>query len=471
MPDPRDAQERLVITRRGLVLSGAAAAALAIANPRFVNAASGTATPSAGSGGSPVASSVASDVIIRSTSRADAADATNRTYPIEKVKRKGGRLRVGGYTDISTTNPLLAVEGTTVSILGLVFEPLVGVSPIDGQPIPGLADSWEIAADKVTYTFHLNPDVVWHDGASLTAADVVFTFERVVDPSLGSPYGSYLTTIIKQVHSVGAHTVKFIATGERSDVLSTLNITPILPEHLWKATAVAEWVTDAGSTGQDPSRVIGTGPFRFSEWVPGDHVTLIRNKTYWDLVSSRVPVIDAVEFHPFADNAAKVQALIDGSIDLVDQLSADQLEQVKTTKGLTVKTYDTLDFTAYAYNLDPDRTTLFQDKRVRQALYVGLDRTNLTRSIYHGIGAAPTSTQPPGSFANVPDQMTTTYPYSRNHARQLLKQAGWVDSDGDGILDKDGQPFASPFSIRREARATKHWRKRCRPPGPRSAWP
>ena len=111
-----------------------------------------------------------------------------QAFPMEQPAHEGGTLILGDQSDISTVNGILAADSQTFLIAGAVYETLVGGSPIDGQVVPALADSWEISPDGLTYTFHLNQAAKWHDGTDFTAADVEFSFDAVLDPNTGSIY-------------------------------------------------------------------------------------------------------------------------------------------------------------------------------------------------------------------------------------------------------------------------------------------
>ncbi len=115
---------------------------------------------------------------------------------------------------------------------------------------------------------------------------------------------------------------------------------------------------------------------------------------------------------------------------------------MQETDGLAVATYPTADFTFYLTNLDPEKTTLFQDVRVRQALLYALDRESIARDILLENALVAHGTQPVISYAYAPERLTTQYTYDPEKAKALLAEAGWADADGDGILEKDGTPFS-----------------------------
>lgn len=385
--------------------------------------------------GSPVAASSLLTPLTREEVRAQVAAA----YPIEPAAQEGGTVVFGESGDISTVNGILTADSPTIYITGLIYETLLGASPIDGRPVPGLADSWDISPDGLTYTFHLNTDATWHDGVDFTADDVAFSFDSVLDPNTGSAYRSIVRDAVASYRVIDPDTFEMTA---RDRTVTFLYEGPgavlVMPKHIWESVGTESWSFDGGSTGQDASRVIGTGPFKFGEWVQGDHVTIVRNDDYYD----QVPYIDALTMQVLPNADSTVLALQDGQIDIMEIVPPAQMAAVQATDGLSVDIYDFFQFTFYAFNLDPARSDLWQDKGVRQAMFYALDRDAITRNIFLGYGEAAIGTQPPLSPAYAPDQMTPEYTYDPEKAKSLLAEAGWTDSDGNGWLDRDGKELS-----------------------------
>ena len=401
-------------------------------------AAQPAASPVAPGSASPAAASPVAGTGDSTITREQFQQQLQAAYPMEPAAQKGGTVILGEASDISTVNPILVFDTTTLNVIGTVFETLLGISPVDGQPVPALADSWEQGADGLTYTFHLNKQAKWHDGVDFTAEDVKFSFDAVLDPNTGSLYTTSVNEVVASYRVIDPDTFEITA---RDRFVSFLFNGPggvfIVPKHVWETVDVSAWSFDGGSTGQDPSRVIGTGPFKFQEWVQGERVTVVRNDAYYDVV----PNIDALTLSVQPDAEAAVLALQEGQTDIMEIIPPAQTQAVADTPGRAVEVYNFYQITLYGMNLDPERTTLFQAKEVRQALLYALDRQSITDNIFFGYGQPAVGTQPELSAAYAPDRMSPSYAYDPAKAKELFAQAGWTDSNNDGTLDKDGQKF------------------------------
>ncbi|MBA3450279.1 MAG: hypothetical protein H0T18_03590 [Chloroflexia bacterium] len=350
----------------------------------------------------------------------------------------GGIFIDSATADIQTVHPFLAEEAVSLGIVGFVYEGLVGGDVRSGQIAPtGLADYWEIAPDNLTYTFHLNKDAKWHDGVDVTAQDVQFSADALANPESGSVYtGSFVATIASW-RAIDDDTFEMVAKEPVYTFLFDMQTLFVIPKHIWENVPLADWRTDPGATGADPSRVVGSGPFKFQEWAQGDSVTLVRNDDYY----GKAPYLDSYVLRIWPDQTAVVNALLNAEIDAAGLEPAD-IAAVEGAPGIAVAHYPTRSFSYYEFNLDADVTTKWQDKRVRQALLYALDRESIVNDILLGYAEVAQGTQPVISYAYAPDQITKTYTYDPEMATSLLTEAGWTDSGGDGIVDKDGEALS-----------------------------
>jgi len=435
------------IDRRTLMTRVAALGLTAGAFARFQSA-----VPAIAQDATPAATGQA----ITSITREDYAKALAEWFTDFKAPEKtGGTVIMGeiASSNLSTYNIMLAADNPTNPVLGLAYESLVGSSPIDGQYVPALADYWEISADGKTYTYHLNQEAKWHDGQPFTADDVIFSLAAQANPDVGSSYTAAFNQAVASYSKIDDHTVQVVAT----DVLAPVvffgqSYCPIIAKHVWENVAPKDWAADPGSNGSDPSRVVGTGPFVFKEVNEGEGTsTFTRNPSYYDqtflaaagVSGQQVPFFDTYVFSTWPDETAAVEALRAGNIDFYEAVPpADVASLQDPSSGTDVKLYDTFDFSFYGYNLDPTKTPLFQDVKVRQALLYALDRQSIVDNIILGFATVAQGSQPTLSIAYKPDQIKTHYDFNVDTAKKLLSDAGWADSDGDGVLDKDGNKLS-----------------------------
>lgn len=422
------------LDRRGLVKGVAIGATAAAVGAK---ATAQDASPMASPAGSPVASPVSGEAVT-SITRAEYLAALREAYPLEEAASTGGQIIETNTTDISTLNPTIVSDTYSGLIMGFIFEPLVQYSALDGTIVPGaLTDYWEVAADQVTYTFHLNPDAMWHDGTPVTAADCEYTFDAVVAEDSRSPRKGTVDLALASYRAVDDHTFELVSLTPSAVFLdNTANLFEIMPKHIWETVPIADISTDPGALGQDPARVIGSGPFKFVEWVLGQHVRLEANKDYWD--QENVPVIDEYVYRVVGDANTAVASLRTGESDLVGVPFGDANPLRESNPELQIIDVDSAAFNFYLTLQDPEQNTMFTDVKVRQALHYALDRELLAQEVYDGFAQAAIGTQPILSPAYDPDRITTKYEYDPEKAISLLEEAGWTDTDGDGIVDKDG---------------------------------
>ncbi|CAA9539698.1 MAG: Oligopeptide ABC transporter, periplasmic oligopeptide-binding protein OppA [uncultured Thermomicrobiales bacterium] len=408
-------------------------------------AASPVASPGASPAASPIASPEGSPVAQGETIQSPTRDQLRAEIDAElgytEAARQGGTFIDSGVADIQTLNPLLSEEVQTGAVMGLIYDTLLGSDPRTGQPAPlGLADRWEIAPDRVTYTFFLNQNATFHDGVDVTSEDVVFSMDALADEATGSTYTGTFNNAVASYRAIDPDTVELVATEPLVSFLYDIGALYIVPKHIWGDVPFDQWRTHPGSTGQDTSMVVGSGPFKFQEWRQGESVTLARNDAFY----GKVPNIDAYSLRIWPDQQQVVNALLNDELDTAGLEPAD-VSAIEGTEGIVVTDYPTQSFTYIEYNLDPAVTTLFQDARVRQALFYAMDRESIVNDILLGYGEVAQGTQPVISYAYAPDRIEPQYTYDPERARQLLAEAGWTDTNGNGTVDREGQEMAFEY--------------------------
>ena len=338
----------------------------------------------------------------------------------------GGDLIFGVSSDFATLIPTLARDSTSNSAIFNIYDALFRIDPVELVPIPWLVSEYEISDDQMTYTFKLREDVRFHDGEPLTAEDVKFTIEALLDEHNASVLRGRLDTITEVV-VVDDHTFEIHLAQPYAPLISYLADTgsEILPKHLLEGEDLL--ATDF------LNNPIGTGAFKFEEWAAGDHITLAANDDYF----MGRPNLDRLVFRIVPDSASLVAALKTGEVDIA-AVSATDMPQLLGEPHLQVHETPSNCFYTIGANLSQER---FQDPRVRQAMMYALPREQMVAELLEGHGYVAESYLPRQNWAYNPDTLPV-YNHDPEKAKALLAEAGWEDTDGDGIVDKDGEPFS-----------------------------
>jgi peptide/nickel transport system substrate-binding protein len=437
------------LSRRGFIRQATAlgisagAAGMLVGTTTAQDASPAPGTPISGVPASPAAGVGAAPgevVSIAPPSREDVLASIREEFELTEPEVTGGQVIYGNTTDIATMNLLISSDVYSSQVGGEVFEYLVSSSPIDGALTPGLADTWDVAEDGLTYTFELNQNVTWHDGTPFTAADVVFSFDITLAEDTLSPRRGAVLEFLDSYQAIDDHTVQLVALDRFATFLeNTVGLVAIMPMHIWQDVPAADWGSDPGSTGQDPSRVVGTGPMTFVEWVPETNVRLAKNPDYWD--TPYVRNLDEFIYRVIPEASALTQALLTGEVDIAE-VSFAEAPTLTDNQEISLTNFDTTGVNWYAVNQDPSRSELFVDPRVRQALMYALDRNLLAEQVYNGYAIQADGTQPVLSVAYRPEEINTVYDFNVDMANQLMEEAGWVDEDGDGVREMNGVPFS-----------------------------
>lgn len=328
----------------------------------------------------------------------------------------------GGLADVVTLNPMLADDPASLAVIELLFDRLLSADPQTGSIVPALASSWQVSADGLAITFTLRDDVLWHDGQPFSAADVEFTFKSSVNPAVGSPCQADFS-LVEEFEAVDETTFVVTLADTDCSILYDLGSVSIVPRHI-----LSEADIQTSHFNADP---VGTGPFMFGERVIGDHITLLRNPRYW----RKMPHLEAWTYKVVADEEALLAGLRAGQLDVIP-LPLDDLASVEAAGQFQIHRYPANEYHFIGYNTDHP---VLGDVRVRRALSQAVDRQRLVDRILGGQGQLLDSGLLPAHWAY--PQALTGYPFDSARASQLLAEAGWVDSDGDGIRERDGEPL------------------------------
>ena len=329
----------------------------------------------------------------------------------------------GSIGDASNLIPLLASDSASHDVAGKIYNGLVKYDK-NIQVVGDLAESWDISGDGLVITFHLRKGVRWHDGHPFTAADVLFTYEVTIDPKTPTAYaGDFLK--VKKAEILDTHTFRVTYDKPFAPALMSWGAA-VLPKHLLAGKDITRSPLSR--------RPVGTGPYRFKEWVTGQKVVLTANPDYFE----GRPYIDGHITRIIPDTATMFLELRAGNIDRMGLTPLQYKRQ--TENNLFRKNYNKYRYLSFSYvylgyNL---RKPLFADQRVRRAIAHAVNKQEIIEGVMLGLAREATGPYKPGTWAYKAD--VKTYPYDPPRARALLAEAGWRDG-GDGVLKKDGELF------------------------------
>lgn len=284
-----------------------------------------------------------------------------------------------------------------------LFEGLVKVNP-KGEIIPALAERWEISKDGLQYTFYLRKNVKFHNGRQMTAEDVKFTYERAMDPKSGNPHPEYYKDVDKLI-VVDEFTFRFVMK----------KVSPGFLANLTEGDAVIVPKEEVATLAAKP---VGTGPFKFVEWVRGSHVTLERFKDYY---KAGLPYLDKVTFKFIPDPAVALAALKAGDVDVAGVSGAAIAEVEKDPKLKVISGPQNLVQILATNTAKPP----FNDVRVRKAIAYAIDRAAVIKGSTFGYGTPIGSHMSPVNAYYV--DMTWVNAYNPDKAKELLTAAGFAN--------------------------------------------
>jgi len=316
----------------------------------------------------------------------------------------GGSLTIAQGVEPPGLDPTTA---TSAAIPRVVYSNVLeGLVKIDrnGKIVPALAKGYKISKDGKEYTFVLKKGVKFHDGKPFDAEDVKFTFDRLMDPKAGIAHPEYYKDI-DAVQVVDSHTIK----------VKLKNVNSMFLFNLARGDSI---IVNKQAVDKLKSEPVGTGPFKFVEWVRGDHVTLVRFEGYY---KKDLPYLDKVTYKFIGDPSAQIASLKAGDIDVigydVSPENAALLEKDPKFKVMNGYT------TTKAIMSTNNSKKPFDDVRVRRAMAHAIDRSALIKGAMSGYGVPIGTHMDPGNPYYV--DLTSVYPYSPEKAKQLLKEAGY----------------------------------------------
>lgn len=357
--------------------------------------------------------------------------ACDKSPQAENVRPKGDKppafgdiLVRGDIGDASNLIPLLASDSASHTVAGMVFNGLVKYDK-NMNVVGDLAESWDITHNGLVITFHLRKGVKWHDAKPFTSADVLYTYQVTTDPKTPTAYaGDFLK--IKKAEALDDYT--FRVTYDKPFAPALISwASAILPKHLLAGRDITK-----SPLMRHP---IGTGPYKFKEWVAGQKIVLVSNDDYFE----GRPYIDGRITRIIPDTATmflELRAQNIGMMGLTPLQYTRQTDNNLFKENFNKYRYLSFAYTYLGYNL---KNPLFMDKRVRQAISYAINKDEIVSGVLLGLGKPATGPYKHGTWAH--NDKVKTYNYDPAKARELLKQAGLVDTNNDGVLEKDGKPF------------------------------
>ena len=342
----------------------------------------------------------------------------------QKVERNPNSFVESSIGDARRLNPVIANDSASGTINDQIFNGLVKYDK-NIRIIGDLAERWEVSNGGKTITFHIRKGVKWHDGVEFTAEDCLFSYKKFVDPNVATPYSSsYMDVSMAEV--VGKYIFRVTYKEPFSPALESWSM-GMLPKHLLEGKDI-----NTDSFNRNP---IGTGPYKFKEWIAGQKIVLDANDGYFE----GRPNIDQFIYRIIPDSSTMFQELLSGGVDMMGLNPLQYLRKSETRRireNYRKFRYPANAYTYMGYNLT---NLLFQDVKVRQALSYAIDRRSIIDGLLLGLGEPCTGPFSYVSWAYNPH--AKSYDYNPQLASRMLDEAGWKDRTKDGILAKDGRPF------------------------------
>jgi peptide/nickel transport system substrate-binding protein len=338
----------------------------------------------------------------------------------------GGTLRLGVQGDPTNLDPHLTVLAAAGVIIELAYD---GLLAVDANLIPGpaLAESWTVSDDALTYTFALRPNATFHNGRALVAGDVVYSIGRVQDPGIGSPSASYASGIAT-VEAPDDATVVITLSQPDASLLTKLC--------WWGMSIVPQEEVEAN--GDLSQAMVGTGAFRFDEYIPNSSLRFSRHDAYWDAPK---PYSDGLEVLIVGEDTSRTTALISDSVDIIEQVPHKDIATLQGNEAVTLAGSAATNLRWLVFNL---RKEPFSTLEFRQAVAAALDRDAIIQTAVFGYGEPLVGLYPPEFWAGFQGDIPLPDP---DGARELLAGVSLPDGFAPQLLTWSQYDFLSNTSV------------------------
>lgn len=377
-----------------------------------------------------------------------------------KIGKKGGKRIIATISPPKTFNVFLAAETSSTEVLYRIYSGLLTNNDVTTEIIPSLAEKWEIMPDKCTYIITLKKGLKWSDGKPLTADDVVFTYNDIINnPDIANNYrdGLVIDGKFPDVSKVDELNIKFVTAKPFSPFLRGLG-DPIMPKHILGPTTKKDasgklLFNQIWSLNSDVTKIICNGAFKIDRYVPGQRVILVRNEYYYkkDTKRNLLPYIDEIDFEIVKDIDVSLIKFKVGEMDSYSMRGQDyeMLKAEEKKENFTIYNAGPTTGTEFImFNMttakkengkqliNPIKTAWFKNVKFRQALAHAIDKNTIIRSIYRNLAIAQISDishQNPFYNPNV-----SAYEYNLDKATKILEAAGFKKNEQDELMDSKG---------------------------------
>jgi peptide/nickel transport system substrate-binding protein len=370
---------------------------------------------------------------------------------------RGGQLVVAQRSQPKTLNPVTALDSASRDVFRRMHADLVHIDRVSQQTVPALAKYWSHSADGRQYTLRLRQGIRFSDGHSFDADDVIFSFAVYLDPKVHSPQRDLLLVDGEPPHveKIDRYTVRVSFPKPYAAADRLFDSVAILPRHLLEQAYRDDKLSGVWTLDADPAAMAGLGPFRLKRYVPGEQIVLERNPFYWkrDRDGQRLPYLDTLTFVPVASEEAQMARFEAGESDVINRLSAENfalLSREQSERGFVVRDVGpSLEYNFLLFNLNSDtaprlpevarKQIWFRDPAFRRAVSLTVDRDSILKLVYASRATPLASFVTPGNRLWI-DSAVRLPARSPQHARELLRTAGYSWDAAGALLDPAGQP-------------------------------
>jgi peptide/nickel transport system substrate-binding protein len=358
---------------------------------------------------------------------------------------------IRGFGNIVTFNPVLTSDGASYQASSLLWPAPVEVDSFTGEPIPGLT-SWTVSEDGLTYTFTIREGAVWSDGTPISADDMIFTLGAIQNQEIVTAVESNVA-LISEVNKIDDRTYEVVLNEPDCAAISQLGGIRFLPAHRFAAD-----YSDFEDNPLNMNPDISGGPYILEEWAPDEGQRFRANPDYW----AGMPNIPFLVNRVIGEQTVALQAIQAGEIDYT-YFQGDLFQQLENLDNLQYQFFPQLSVNFLSLNwvdpTDPQAAydeegnpveqaphPIFSDVNVRKAVAMGYNKADILATLGGDTGGTRLVGVVAPTITWAYNTNLEPYPYDPEMAAQILEEAGWVDSDGDGVREKDGVPLA--FTIR-----------------------